>query len=64
MAQVNTRFQSLSKVIREVEEDICWLQRHAVDGVVPREIQRDLQDLQRTRINLLSQQDQLSTITA
>ena len=60
MAQVTKRVQSLSKTVQEVEEDICWLQRHSVNGVVPQKIQRELQELQRTRASLVERQSELA----
>jgi len=60
MAQVTKRVQSLSKTVQEVEEDICWLQRHSVNGVVPQKIQRELQELQRTRASLVERQSALA----
>ena len=45
MTQVTKRVQSLSQTVQEVEEDICWLQRHTVNGVVPQKIQKELQEL-------------------
>jgi hypothetical protein len=59
MAQVTKRVQSLSKTVQEVEEDICWLQRHAVNGIVPQKIQRELQELQRTRASLVERKAEL-----
>tara|TARA_B100002019_G_scaffold157654_1_gene135779 strand:- start:126 stop:308 length:183 start_codon:yes stop_codon:yes gene_type:complete len=56
MAQVTKRVQSLSQTVQEVEEDICWLQRHTVNGIVPQSIQRELQELQRTRASLVEKQ--------
>ena len=60
MAQVTKRVQSLSKTVQEVEEDICWLQRHSVNGIVPQKIQRELQELQRTRASLVERQSELA----
>lgn len=60
MAQVTKRVQSLSQTVQEVEEDICWLQRHSVNGVVPQKIQRELQELQRTRASLVERQSALA----
>ena len=60
MAQVTKRVQSLSQTVQEVEEDICWLQRHSVNGVVPQKIQRELQELQRTRASLIERQSALA----
>ena len=56
MAQVTKRVQSLSQTVQEVEEDICWLQRHTVNGSVPQKSQRELQELQRTRASLVERQ--------
>jgi len=60
MAQVTKNFQAIAKTVQEVEEDICWLQRHAVNGIVPQKVQRELQDLQRTRASLLERQTELA----
>jgi len=60
MAQVTKRVQSLSQTVQEVEEDICWLQRHAVNGIVPQKVQKELQDLQRTRASLIERQAELA----
>ena len=60
MAQVTKRVQSLSQTVQEVEEDICWLQRHSVNGVIPQKIQRELQELQRTRASLVERQASLA----
>ena len=60
MAQVTKNFQAIAKTVQEVEEDICWLQRHAVNGIVPQKVQRELQDLQRTRASLLERQAELA----
>ena len=60
MAQVTKNFQAIAKTVQEVEEDICWLQRHAVNGIVPQKVEKELQDLQRTRASLLEQQTELA----
>lgn len=60
MAQVTKNFQAIAKTVQEVEEDICWLQRHAVNGIVPQKVQKELQDLQRTRASLLERQTELA----
>jgi len=60
MAQVTKNFQAIAKTVQEVEEDICWLQRHAVNGIVPQKVQRELQDLQRTRASLIERQAELA----
>ena len=60
MAQVTKNFQAIAKTVQEVEEDICWLQRHAVNGIVPQKVQRELQDLQRTRASLIERQTELA----
>jgi len=60
MAQVTKHFQAIAKTVQEVEEDICWLQRHTVNGIVPQKVQRELQDLQRTRASLIERQAELA----
>jgi len=60
MAQVTKNFQAIAKTVQEVEEDICWLQRHAVNGIVPQKVQKELQDLQRTRASLIERQTELA----
>jgi hypothetical protein len=60
MAQVTKHFRAIAKTVQEVEEDICWLQRHAVNGIVPQKVQRELQDLQRTRASLIERQAELA----
>ena len=60
MAQVTKNFKAIAKTVQEVEEDICWLQRHAVNGIVPQKVQRELQDLQRTRASLIERQTELA----
>jgi len=60
MAQVTKNFQAIAKTVQEVEEDICWLQRHAVNGIVPQKVQRELQDLQRTRASLIERKTELA----
>ena len=60
MTQVTKNFQAIAKTVQEVEEDICWLQRHAVNGIVPQKVQRELQDLQRTRASLIERQTELA----
>ena len=60
MAQVTKHFRAIAKTVQEVEEDICWLQRHAVNGIVPQKVQRELQDLQRTRASLIERKTELA----
>jgi hypothetical protein len=60
MAKVTKNFRAIAKTVQEVEEDICWLQRHAVNGIVPQKVQKELQDLQRTRASLIERQTELA----
>ena len=60
MAKVTKNFRAIAKTVQEVEEDICWLQRHAVNGIVPQKVQRELQDLQRTRASLIERKTELA----
>jgi len=60
MAKVTKNFRAIAKTVQEVEDDICWLQRHAVNGIVPQKVQRELQDLQRTRASLIERKTELA----